>query len=176
MATTTNELVLSGRCWVFGDTVTTDDMFPGYAMRLPVAEAAREMFNASRTDWPGMVRAGDIVVGGANFGLGSSRPVALLFRELGVSCLVAESFNSLFLRNCINYGLPILAVPGISSAVTEGDQLTVDIVNATVTNDSTGADPLGSNPYPEFLIEILRRGGLLRRLEEDGYLRPGTTD
>jgi 3-isopropylmalate/(R)-2-methylmalate dehydratase small subunit len=175
MTTAKNELVLSGRSWVFGDQVTTDDMFPGYAMRLPVAEAAHEMFNASRTGWPEMVQAGDIVVGGANFGLGSSRPVALLFRELGVSCLVAENFNSLFLRNCINYGLPILAVPGISSAVTEGDELTVDVDNATVKNHSTGAI-LESNPYPEFLIEILRRGGLLQRLEEDGYLRPGTTD
>jgi 3-isopropylmalate/(R)-2-methylmalate dehydratase small subunit len=175
MTTATNKLVLSGRSWVFGDQVTTDDMFPGYAMRLPVIEAAHEMFNASRTGWPEMVHAGDIVVGGANFGLGSSRPVALLFRELGVSCLVAENFNSLFLRNCINYGLPILAVAGISSAVTEGDELTVDVVNATVKNHSTGA-VLESNPYPEFLIEILRRGGLLQRLEEDGYLRPGTAD
>jgi 3-isopropylmalate/(R)-2-methylmalate dehydratase small subunit len=175
MTTATNKLVLSGRSWVFGDQVTTDDMFPGYAMRLPVPEAAHEMFNASRTGWPEMVHAGDIVVGGTNFGLGSSRPVALLFRELGISCLVAENFNSLFLRNCINYGLPILAVPGISSAVTEGDELTVDVVNATVKNHSTGA-VLESNPYPEFLLEILRRGGLLQRLEEDGYLRPGTTD
>lgn len=101
--------------------------------------------------------------------------MALLFRELGVACLLAESFNSLFLRNCINYGLPILAVPGISSAVTEGDELSVDIVNATVRNNSTGA-VLTSKPYPQFLVEILQRGGLLQRLEEDGYLRPGTTD
>lgn len=175
MSTTTDDLVLSGRSWVFGDQVTTDDMFPGYAMRLPIAQAAHEMFNASRTGWPEIVQAGDIVVGGVNFGLGSSRPVALLFRELGVACLLGESFNSLFLRNCINYGLPILAVPGISSAVTEGDQLTVDVINATVHNHSTGA-VLESKPYPQFLTEILRRGGLLQRLEEDGYLRPGTTD
>ncbi|HWV25613.1 MAG TPA: 3-isopropylmalate dehydratase, partial [Aeromicrobium sp.] len=173
--TATHELVLSGRSWTFGDEVTTDDMFPGYAMRLPIPQAAHEMFDASRKGWPEMVRAGDIVVGGANFGLGSSRPVALLFRELGVACLLAESFNSLFLRNCINYGLPILAVPGISSAVTEGDELSVDIVNATVRNNSTGA-VLTSKPYPQFLVEILQRGGLLQRLEEDGYLRPGTTD
>lgn len=175
MATATDSLVLSGRTWVFGDHVTTDDMFPGYAMRMPIAEAAHEMFNASRTGWPEQVTSGDIVVGGANFGLGSSRPVALLFRELGVSCLVAEHFNSLFLRNSINYGLPILAVPGISEAVTEGDELTVDVVKATVINHTTGAQ-LKSKPYPEFLIEILLRGGLLQRLEEDGYLRPGTTD
>ncbi|AKS34940.1 3-isopropylmalate dehydratase [Mycolicibacterium goodii] len=175
MSTTTDDLVLTGRSWVFGHQVTTDDMFPGYAMRLPIAQAAHEMFNASRTGWPEMVRPGDIVVGGTNFGLGSSRPVALLFRELGVACLLAESFNSLFLRNCINYGLPILAVPGISSAVTEGDELSVDVVNATVRNRSTGA-VLTSKPYPQFLIEILQRGGLLQRLEEDGYLRPGTTD
>ncbi|MDV3130220.1 3-isopropylmalate dehydratase [Mycobacterium sp. 21AC1] len=176
MTTATNELVLSGRSWVFGDQVTTDEMFPGYAMRLPIAEAAHEMFNASRPGWPELVQSGDIVVGGTNFGLGSSRPVALLFRELGVSCLVAESFNSLFLRNCINYGLPLLVVPGVSSAVTEGDELTVDVVNATFKNRSTGAVLTESKPYPEFLIEILRRGGLLRRLEEDGYLRPGSTD
>lgn len=89
---------VSGRAWVFGDEINTDDMYPGFAMKLPVPEAARHMFDATRPDWPQLVRPGDIVVGGRNFGLGSSRPVALLFQELGVRCLLAEEFNSLFLR------------------------------------------------------------------------------
>ena len=113
----------TGRAWVFGDEVNTDDMYPAFAMRLPMAEAAAHMFNASRPGWPALVRPGDIVVGGRNFGLGSSRPVPMLFKELGIAGLVAEQFNSLFYRNCINYGLLALTVPDARELITEGDQV-----------------------------------------------------
>jgi 3-isopropylmalate/(R)-2-methylmalate dehydratase small subunit len=87
---------IEGVAWVFGDEVNTDDMYPGFAFRLPVEEAAQMMFNSSRPDWPSLVRRGDILVGGRNFGLGSSRPVPVLLRQLGIDALVAEQFNSLF--------------------------------------------------------------------------------
>jgi 3-isopropylmalate/(R)-2-methylmalate dehydratase small subunit len=166
-------LACTGRAWVFGDEINTDDMYPGFAMKLPIPEAAQHMFNATRPDWPKLVQPGDIVVGGHNFGLGSSRPVALLFLELGVRCLLAEQFNSLFLRNCINYGLPALEVPGVTAAVTEGDQLDVDVAAGGVLDQRTGKRLQGP-PMPDVLLRVLSAGGLINQLERDGYLNPSS--
>lgn len=160
----------SGRAWVFGDDVNTDDMYPTAALRLDATAASRLMFHASRPGWPDLVKRGDIVVGGRNFGIGSSRPVASLFMQLGVTCLVAEEFCSLFYRNSINYGLPTLTVPGIRAAVTEGDVLNVDVASATVLNSSTGAEFHG-NALPAMILRLLQSGGLLEQLEQDGLLR-----
>jgi len=168
---TGQRLTFTGRAWVFGDEVNTDDMYPGFAMKLPIAESAQHMFDATRPDWPRQVRPGDIVVAGRNFGLGSSRPVALLFLELGVRCLLAEEFNSLFLRNSINYGLAALTVPGVTGEVAEGDTLEVDVAAGTVLDHRTG-QRLSGSPTPEFLLRILRAGGLINQLERDGYLNP----
>jgi hypothetical protein len=98
--------LLEGRVWVVGDSVTTDAVYPGFAMKLPIPEAAQHVFYNMRPEWTKEVRPGDIVVAGHNFGLGSSRPVASLFQHLCVQVLIAAEFNSLFLRNCINFGLP----------------------------------------------------------------------
>lgn len=165
------EMTFAGRAWVFGDEVNTDDMYPGFALKLPVSQGARHMFDATRRDWPQQVRPGDVVVGGRNFGIGSSRSVALLFLELGVRCLLAEEFNSLFLRNCINFGLPALTLPGIAAAVAEGDQLEVDVAAGSARNLRTGQRVTGA-PIPEFLLRVLRGGGLIDQLERDGYLAP----
>jgi 3-isopropylmalate/(R)-2-methylmalate dehydratase small subunit len=164
-----SSLSFAGRAWVFGNEVNTDDMFPGFALTMPVAEAACHMFNASRPGWVDEVRAGDIVVGGRNFGIGSSRPVPLLFKHLGVAGVLAEQFNSLFLRNCINYGLPALTVTGIRNGVTEGQELAVDVGAATVVNNSTGQTFRGTS-YPDFIHSILVHGGVLARLEREGLL------
>jgi 3-isopropylmalate/(R)-2-methylmalate dehydratase small subunit len=85
------------------------------------------------------VRPGDIVVAGKNFGVGSSRPVAALFRQLKVAALVAEEFNSLFLRNAINSGLPALTVPGATQIFSDGDTARINIATGDYTNESTGA-------------------------------------
>lgn len=169
MAAVSAKLAYRGRAWVFGDGVNTDDMFPGFAMKLSIAEAARHMFDATRPDWPRLVRPGDVVVGGRNFGMGSSRPVPLLFLELGVGGVLAEEFNSLFLRNCINYGLPALAVPGILANVVEGQELAVDIAEASVENITTG-ERLTGTTFPDFILETLTSGGILAKLENDGLL------
>jgi 3-isopropylmalate/(R)-2-methylmalate dehydratase small subunit len=171
MTETADRLRVTGRAWVFGDDVNTDDMYPGFAMRLPLDEAARHMFDASRPGWPELVHPGDIVVAGRDLGLGSSRPVPLLFRELGVAALVSDQFNSLFFRNCVNYGLPPVTVPGITERVAEGDVLDLDLEASRLVNTATGATET-LTPLPGFLLDILRAGGLFPRLEADGYLRP----
>lgn len=163
------KLHLRGRVWLFGDAVNTDEMYPGFAMRLPVHEAAQHMFDATRPDWPALVRAGDIMVGGRRFGLGSARPVPLLLRELGVCCVLAEEFSSLFLRNCINHGLPALAMPGVRAAFDEGNVAEVDVIAARVRNASTGHELVGK-PYPPLVLELLRHGGVEARLRSHGYL------
>ncbi|WP_031467171.1 3-isopropylmalate dehydratase [Sciscionella sediminilitoris] len=160
---------ISGRAWVFGDGINTDDMYPGFAMRLPIEEAARHMFHASRPEWPQLVRPGDIVVAGRNFGLGSSRPVPLLFRELGIAALVAEQFNSLFFRNCINYGLPAATLPSATSLIGEGETVLIDLAEGNLRAGET-VHPIA--PLPELLRAVLDAGGLFRQLELDGKLRP----
>ncbi len=163
------QLVRTGRVWMFGDGVNTDELYPGFAMKLPISEAARYMFSATRPSWVDEVAAGDIVIGGRGFGMGSSRPVPLLFKKLGVSCVLAEQFNSLFFRNCVNYGLPALGVPGVSELFTEGDRAEVDVAAGVVTNVTSGGR-LTTPPLPGFVLDILRSGGLRAMLRARGFI------
>jgi len=101
-------------------------MYPAFAMKLPVPEAARHIFYELRPGRTDQVSLADVVIAGRNFGLGSSRPVAPLFRELGVAALAADEFNSLFLRNAVNYALPALTVPGVSGMFKDGDTARLD--------------------------------------------------
>jgi 3-isopropylmalate/(R)-2-methylmalate dehydratase small subunit len=161
---------ITGRVWVVGDSVTTEAMFPAFAMRLPLADAAKQVFYELRPGWTEQVEAGDIVVAGRNFGLGSSRPVPALFEKLGVAALVAEQFNSLFLRNCINQGLPALTVPGVRSAFADGDTMTLDFAEGWVDNPASETR-LQGDALPPLLMDILASGGILRKLEREGYAR-----
>jgi 3-isopropylmalate/(R)-2-methylmalate dehydratase small subunit len=146
-------------------------MYPGFAMKLEPAEAAKHVFYEVRPGWTEAVATGDIVIAGRNFGVGSSRPVATLFRHLGVAGLVAEEFNSLFLRNAINAGLPALTAPGVTSLFRDGDIGTFDIATGSYRNDSSGATGKAP-PLPPLLLEIITSGGVLARLAEQGYLPP----
>jgi 3-isopropylmalate/(R)-2-methylmalate dehydratase small subunit len=163
-----NELI-EGRVWLFGDSVDTDNMYPGFAMKLPLEEAAKHVFYDLRPGWTDEVEAGDIVVAGRNFGIGSSRPVAQLFRQLGVAALVAEEFNSLFLRNSINFGLPAIAIPGVTALVHDGGRARLDIRGAAIERCGDGARLEGA-PLPDLVFEILAHGGLLPKLAAEGYL------
>lgn len=162
-------LVARGRAWIFGDEVNTDDMYPGFAMKLAPAEAAKHMFDATRPGWPSLVQPGDVVVAGRNFGLGSSRPVAELFTELGVSCLIAEQFNSLFLRNSLNYGLPAITVSCARALIAEGDLVEIDVLAARLHNHARQSTHV-FEPFPPFIVDMLRAGGLINQLEAAGYL------
>ena len=158
---------ITGRAWIFGDSIDTDAMYPGFAMKLDTAEAARHVFYDLRPGWTEQVRRGDIVVAGRNFGVGSSRPVATLLKHLGVSALVAEEFNSLFLRNAINNGLPAITVPDVRNHINEGDELTVHLSQGWL---SSGDVRIEFTPLPRMVLDILDAGGLIPRLVRDGYL------
>jgi 3-isopropylmalate/(R)-2-methylmalate dehydratase small subunit len=127
------------------------------------------VFHQLRPGWTDAVQAGDVVVAGKNFGIGSSRPVAALFAELGVAALVAEEFNSLFFRNAVNAGLPAMTVPGATEVFREGDRGRFDLATGAWSNETTGTAGQVP-PLPELILEIIASGGVLPRLAEQGYL------
>jgi 3-isopropylmalate/(R)-2-methylmalate dehydratase small subunit len=162
----------TGKVWVFGDDLNTDAMYPGFAMKMDPPEAAKHIFYDVRPGWTDDVSAGDIVVAGKNFGVGSSRPVAALFSELGVAGLVAEEFNSLFFRNAVNAGLPAMTVPDATTVFGDGDIGTFDLRDGSWRNDTTGACGTVSR-LPELILDIIASGGVLPRLAEQGYVPAG---
>jgi 3-isopropylmalate/(R)-2-methylmalate dehydratase small subunit len=162
-------LSITGRVWVFGDNINTDAMYPAFAMKMDPPEAAKHIFYEERPGWTSQVGRGDIVLAGKNFGIGSSRPVAALFAELGVAGLVAEEFNSLFFRNAVNAGLPAMTLPDATSLFSDGDTGTFDLSDGTWRNETSGAS--GTVPkLPDLLLEIIASGGVLPRLAAQGYL------
>jgi 3-isopropylmalate/(R)-2-methylmalate dehydratase small subunit len=164
---------VEGRAWVFPeDNVNTDLMMPAATFRMSRAEQAKHVFASYRPGWADAVAPGDVIVGGRNFGTGSSRPAPQLMADLGITAVVAESLNGLFFRNCINSGVAATECPGIVAAVTEPDVVALDLSSGTVTNRRTGATLAGS-ALPEELIVIVTDGGLLPRLERGGYVRVG---
>ncbi|GAA0998049.1 3-isopropylmalate dehydratase small subunit [Acrocarpospora macrocephala] len=161
----------TARTWVFGDNMDTDLMLPGpYLWRSP-ADRAKVVFSANRPGWVDEVKQGDALVAGHNFGIGSSRPAALSLRTCGIGVVVAESINTLFHRTAMNFGLPAFECPGISSLVQEGDSITVDIDDWTVTNHRDG-NVLPVTPAADTPLEIMLGGGVIELLERRGLIAP----
>ncbi len=157
-----SESKIKGKVWRFGDDVNTDLIIPGKYLELvdPQAMALHAMEGID-PDFPNKVEEGDIVVGGRNFGCGSSREHApLALKHAGVGAVVAESFARIFYRNSVNIGLPALECPGIADAVSDGDNLEIDLTGGGVKNRTTGEE-LGFVPLPGFMVEILGEGGLV---------------
>src|SRR5258706_10030509 len=114
-------MIFTGRVWKFGDNMNTDLMLPILAFYLSPQEQTRFVFKANRPGWVDLVQPGDIIVGGSNFGTGSSRPAARSLKNLGLGCLIANSINGLFFRNCVNYAFPAMECPGVFDAFFECD-------------------------------------------------------
>jgi 3-isopropylmalate/(R)-2-methylmalate dehydratase small subunit len=122
-------------------------------------------------DFPSKVQRGDIIVGGRNFGCGSSREEAAgAMKEAGVGALLAPSFGRIFMRNCINLGVPVLTVPGIDEHVAAGDELDVDLTNGRVRNLASGYETTLPPIAPE-LIDLLKNGGLIEYTRRQLALR-----
>jgi 3-isopropylmalate/(R)-2-methylmalate dehydratase small subunit len=162
-------VAFTGTVWVFGDSLDTDAMYPGFAIKMDPAEAAKQVFYEVRPGWADEVSPGDIVVAGKNFGIGSSRPVSALFIELGVAGLVAEEFNSLFFRNAINAGLPAMTLPDATSIFSDGDVGAFDLGEGTWRNETTGASGAVAK-LPDMMLDIIATGGVMQRLVIEGYL------
>jgi len=154
--------VLRGRAWKYGDNVDTDAIIPARYLNVSTPEAlAEHCMEDIDAGFVEKVQAGDMVVGGANFGCGSSREHApLALKGAGVSCVIASSFARIFFRNAIDIGLPILECPEAVEGTETGQVLEVDLEQGTVTNLDTG-QTFQAEPYPPFLMGIIEAGGLI---------------
>lgn len=163
--------MISGRVWKFGDNINTDYMMPGPALYLPEEERVRYVFQANRPGWVDLVKPGDFIIGGANYGVGSSRPAALSLRNLKIGCLIAESINGLFFRNCVNFGLVALQCPGIHAAFEEGQIAEVSTDDLTIRNRQTGK-VLRAKQVPKQLVDLMVGGGIFPLLEAENLIDP----
>lgn len=160
-----------GKTWRFEANINTDLILPSRCYYLPPEEQIRYVFSANRPGWVDEMSKGDIIVAEANFGMGSSRPAARNLNLLGVGCLLAESINGLFYRNCINFGFPALECPGVTEAFSEGDVAAVSFDDFSVHNRTTGTT-LAAKPIPDALLSILKAGGIYPLLEKEGLVAP----
>jgi len=152
----------TGGAHVLPDDVDTDRILPGQYLRVEDEREWGAHALAGYDDaYPDAIDEGDVIVAGSNFGTGSSRESApWALRYAGVSAVVAESFARIFYRNCINVGLPIATVPGITEAVDPGDEVTVDVSAGRVSNGTTG-ETFAAEALPDHLREVLTAGGLV---------------
>jgi len=158
---------ISGKVWKYGDNVNTDVIIPGkYLVITDPVELGKHAMEGLDDEFSLKVKSGDVMVGGRNFGCGSSRehaPVAL--KAAGVGAVVAESLARIFYRNSINLGLPVLECRGVYEAFEQGDLIAVDVFEGRVTNLNRGRS-LQAAPLPEFIVGILSSGGLTPYLKQ----------
>ena len=159
---------LAGKAWKFGDNISTDLIAPGrlFHLRSNLPELAKHVLEDADPEFAKKVQPGDFVVGGNNFGLGSSREHApTIIKLAGVSAVLAKSFARIFYRNAINVGLPVLICD--TDKIKNTDELEVDLEKGTVVDKATG-DILKFSPLPKAMIKILDDGGLLAHIEKHG--------
>lgn len=153
---------LRGRAHVYGDNVDTDVIIPArYLTSHDPAELAAHCMEDIDSDFVANVQPGDVIVGGENFGCGSSRehaPIAI--KASGVSAVIAKSFARIFFRNAINIGLPALESPEAVAGIEDGDEISIDLAAGRIENLTQGKT-YQAEPFPEFLREIVAAGGLV---------------
>ena len=150
-----------GRAWKVGDYVPTDQIVKSHRVFDSLEEIARHVLEDANPRFARAVQPGDVLVAGRHFGQSSGRAIATkAVKATGVGCVVADSFSRTFYRNAFEIGLPIVELDGVSAAVDEGDELTVDVEAGTLRIERTG-ETLHGRQTDEFLLEMLRAGGLI---------------
>ncbi len=153
------------RVWKFGDQIDTDVLAPGRYMKGTIDELAAYCLEAVRPEFAAQVRPGDLVVGGVGFGIGSSREqAAQALKHLGVGAVIATGAARIFYRNAINLGLPVL-VSADAAKLTDGALVQFDLASGAV-KDADGSLLAQCEPLPDFLLEIVRDGGLIPNLKK----------
>lgn len=155
-----------GMAYKYGDNVDTDVIIPArYLNTASAQELAAHCMEDIDADFVKKVQPGDLIVGGQNFGCGSSREHApLAIKTAGVSCVIAASFARIFYRNAINIGLPILECPEAAAGIQSGDKVQVDFDTGLI-SDLTTQKTYQSQPIPPFIQTIIAAGGLLNSLQ-----------
>ena len=160
--------MLNGKAFKFGDNISTDHIIPGrYAyLRSDLPELAKHAMEDADPTFVSRVKPGDFIVGGNNFGLGSSREHApLVIKMAGVGAVLARSVARIFFRNAINLGLPVLICD--TGDIDDGDQLEVDLKSGII-RDTTNGRELTFGKIPEVMLRILDEGGLLPYIQKYG--------
>ena len=156
-----------GKAWKFGENLNTDEIIPGrYNITIDPLELAKHVFCEIKPDYTEQVQAGDIVIGGQNFGCGSSRehaPIAI--KGSGAKCIIAPSYARIFFRNAINIGLPILECPEAAADIDEDNEVEVDLASGVIRNLSKDHS-YQAQPLPDFVLKIADAGGIVNFLRE----------
>ncbi len=156
--------VISGRVWKFGDGIDTDIIIPARHLVLPLEEMKQWAMGPLRPEFAGEVSPGDVIVGGSNFGCGSSREQApAVLKALGIRAIVAVSFARIFFRNAINLGIPVVECEEIFEKVQEGDKVEVNLSSGGIRILARDLEFSGSK-LPKFLLDIINSGGLIPHL------------
>ena len=163
--------MLKGRAFKFGDSISTDHIVPGRLahLRSNLPELAKHALEDVDPTFAGRVKPGDFIVGGGNFGLGSSREHApLVIKMSGVSAVLAKSFARIFFRNAINLGLPVLVCD--TDKIEDNDRLEVNLEKGTI-KDLTNGNELTFKKIPPAMLCILQEGGLMPYIKKHGNFK-----
>ncbi|MBE6030241.1 MAG: 3-isopropylmalate dehydratase small subunit [Firmicutes bacterium] len=156
----------TGKVFKYGNNIDTDVIIPARYLNAPSPEElAKHCMEDIDKEFIKKVQAGDIMVGGSNFGCGSSRehaPIAI--RAAGCSCVIAASFARIFYRNAINIGFPILECPEAAEKINDGDTVTVDFETGVITDETTG-ETFQAVAFPPFIAKIIEKGGLFEYIK-----------
>ena len=150
----------------YGDNVDTDVIIPARYLNIAdKKELATHCMEDIDTNFVKVVKGGDVMVGGFNFGCGSSREHdPMVIKESGISCVIAKTFARIFYRNAINIGLAILECPEASEKIEAGDEVAIDFDTGVITNVTKG-ETYQANPFPDFIKEIIQAGGLMATIK-----------
>lgn len=153
----------------YGDNVDTDVIIPArYLNTSDGKELAMHCMEDIDTNFVKEVKEGDIIVADKNFGCGSSREHApLAIKEAGISCVIARTFARIFYRNAINIGLPILECEAAADGIRKGDELEINFDTGVITNVTKG-ETYQAQPFPPFMQDIIRQGGLVNKIKAQG--------
>ena len=160
---------IKGNVWKFGDNVDTDLIIPARFLNVSDEETlAKNCFVDHRPDFADKAQPGDIIVAGKNFGCGSSREhAAWAIKGAGIRVIIAESFARIFYRNAFNIGLPLLESTEGSDELEEGVQASVDLVTGEI-KDEEKEHTVTAKPIPDFMMEMIRAGGLVNYIKQKG--------
>lgn len=159
-----------GTVFRYGDNVDTDVIIPARYLNTPNGkELAMHCMEDIDANFVKEVKQGDVIVADKNFGCGSSREHApLAIKEAGVSCVIARTFARIFYRNAINIGLPILECEAAADGISKGDQVEINFDTGVITNLTKG-ESYQAQPFPPFMQEIIKQGGLVNKIKNNSY-------
>jgi len=160
-------MIIEGKAWKFGDDVNTDEIIPArYLNSSDPAFLARHCMEDADSGFASRVGRGDLIVGGRNFGCGSSREHApLAIKAAGVSAVIAASFARIFFRNAFNIGLPIFESPEASEGIAAGDNIRIDMEKGEIQN-LTRKSVYRITPVPRFMEDLISAGGLIEYVKK----------